>query len=49
MPSASHARAMPSIASASSQATSGFSGFPKLRQFGIASGRPPAHATFRAA
>jgi hypothetical protein len=48
-PSASHALAMPSIASASSQPISGFSGFPKLRQSVMPSGSPPAHATFRAA
>src|SRR2546423_230129 len=40
---------MPSIASASSQPISGFSGFPKLRQSVSASGSPPAQATLRAA
>src|SRR2546421_256733 len=40
---------MPSIASSSSHAISGFSGLPKLRQSVSASGSPPAQATFRAA
>ena len=48
-PSASHAWAMPSIDSASSQPISGFSGLPKLRQSVKPSGSPPAHATLRAA
>ena len=48
-PSASHACAMPSIASASSQPISGFSGLPKLRQSVKPIGSPPAHATLRAA
>src|SRR3954454_13409644 len=39
---------MPSIASASSQPISGFSGLPKLRQSVSASGSPPAHTTLRA-
>ena len=39
----------PSIASASSQPISGFSGLPKLRQSVSASGSPPAQATLRAA
>ena len=42
-------RAIPSIASASSQAISGFSGLPKLRQSVSPSGSPPAQATLRAA
>ena len=46
--STSQARAIPSMASASSQAISGF-GLPKLRQSVTASGRPPAQATLRAA
>ena len=46
MPSASAACAMPSIASASSQPISGFSGLPKFRQSVSPSGSPPAHATF---
>ena len=49
MPSDSAASAMPSIACASSQPISGFSGLPKLRQSVSASGSPPAHATFIAA
>src|SRR5439155_13014256 len=49
MPSASAAWAIPSIACASSQPISGFSGLAKLRQSVKASGRPPAQATLRAA
>ena len=49
MPSSSAACAIPSIACASSQPISGFSGLPKLRQSVSASGSPPAHATFSAA
>ena len=49
MPSSSAACAMPSIACASSQPISGFSGLPKLRQSVSASGSPPAQATFSAA
>ena len=45
----SAAREMPSIACASSQPISGFSGLPKFRQSVSASGSPPAHATFIAA
>ena len=48
-PIAFAAAAMPSIASASSHAISGFSGLPKLRQSVKPIGRPPAHATLRAA
>ena len=47
--SASAASAIPSIASASCQAISPFSGLPKLRQSVSPSGSPPAQATFRAA
>src|SRR6476469_11157590 len=49
IPSSPAACAMPSIAHASSQPISGFSGLPKLRQSVSASGSPPAHATFSAA
>src|SRR3954467_3362057 len=49
MPSASAACAIASIACASSNAISGFSGLPKLRQSVRPSGSPPAHATLRAA
>ena len=45
----SAARAMPSIACASSQPISGSSGLPKLRQSVSASGSPPAQATLSAA
>src|SRR5207244_8432228 len=48
-PSASAAGEIPSIASASSAATTGFSGLPKLRQSVSPSGRPPTQATLRAA
>ena len=48
-PSASHAAAMPSIASASSQPISAFSGFPKLRQSVKPSGSAPVQARLRAA
>jgi hypothetical protein len=49
IPSAFAASAIPSIASASSQPISGFSGFPKFRQSVSPIGSPPAHATFPAA
>ena len=49
IPSESAACEIPSIACASSQPISGFSGLPKLRQSVRASGSPPAQATFSAA
>ena len=48
IPSSSAAWAIPSIAWASSQPISGFSGLPKFRQSVSASGSPPAHATLSA-
>ena len=48
-PSSSAASAIPSIARASSQPISGFSGLPKLRQSVRPIGSPPAQATFSAA
>ena len=48
-PKALQASAMPRTDSWKVQNTSGFSGLPKFRQSVIAAGRPPAHATLRAA
>ena len=47
-PRASHPSAMPSTASVSCQATSGFSGLPKFRQFVTPSGSAPTQARFAA-
>jgi len=49
VPNATHASAMPPTASRNWKNTSGRFGLPKLRQFVIAIGRAPVHATLRAA
>ena len=49
VPRARHASDIPAIACASRQPVEPFSGFGKFRQFVIAAGRAPTHATFRAA
>jgi hypothetical protein len=48
-PNAVHASARPFTDWWNVQNTSGFSGLPKFRQSVMAAGRPPEHATLRAA